>query len=143
MAMVIVLGLCVGWAIAAAGMAAALAARDQVALQQSLQREQQSVAGLSNPEALFQADIFQGNFLDTRSTVVYGVFLGFGVFIFALIRAYAPKLTLMSIFGTIAIDIYCVGYSLHVTANTISLSFSRRAMAHSSHSHNIPSLTLS
>lgn len=79
----VVFGLCLGWAISAAGMAAALAARDQVALQQSLQREQQrydvsgsflplnanrfrhSVAGLSNPEALFRADIFQGNFLDT------------------------------------------------------------------------------
>ncbi len=49
------------------------------------------------------------NSLVFSSTVVYGVFLGFGCFLFALIRAYAPKLTLMSVFGTIAIDIFCVG----------------------------------
>ena len=42
------------------------------------------------------------------STVVFGVFLAFGTFLFALIRAYAPRLTLMSVFGTIAIDIFCV-----------------------------------
>lgn len=41
MIVMVVFGLCLGWAIAAAGMAAALAARDQLALQQSLQREQQ------------------------------------------------------------------------------------------------------
>ncbi|CAL1710858.1 unnamed protein product [Somion occarium] len=104
---VVVIGLCFGWALGAAGMAAALAARDQLALKESLQREQESVAGLSNPDALFQADIFQGNFLDTGSTIVFGVFLGFAAFLFALIRAYAPKLTIMSVFGTIAIDIYC------------------------------------
>ncbi|KAH9849321.1 hypothetical protein C2E23DRAFT_870653 [Lenzites betulinus] len=103
----IVLGLALGWAIACAGMAAALAARDQTLLRQSLQQQAQSTAGLANPDALFQAAIFNGNFLDTRSTVVFGVFLGFGCFLFALIRAYAPKLTIMSVFGTIAIDIFC------------------------------------
>lgn len=66
-----------------------------------------SVAGLSNPDALFEADIFRGVFLDTRSSVVFGCFLGVGTFFFAFIRAYAPKLTLMSVFGTIALDIFC------------------------------------
>ena len=84
---------------------------------------QRSSAGLANPDALFQNAIFRGDFLDTgyascehdllqnsnkllSSTVVFGVFLAFGTFLFALIRAYAPKLTLMSVFGTIAIDIF-------------------------------------
>ena len=67
-----------------------------------------SVAGLANPDALFQASIFEGAFLDTRSSVCFGVFLAFGIFVFSLIRAYAPRLTIMSIFGTIALDIYCV-----------------------------------
>lgn len=67
-----------------------------------------SVAGLANPDALFQASIFEGAFLDTRSSVCYGVFLAFGIFMFSLLRAYAPRLTIMSIYGTIALDIYCV-----------------------------------
>ncbi|KAI0360638.1 hypothetical protein OH77DRAFT_1418621 [Trametes cingulata] len=103
----IVLGVALGWALACAGMAAALAARDQTLLKQTLQKEAQSAAGLANPDALFQNAIFNGDFLDTRSTVVFGVFLGFGCFLFAIIRAYAPKLTIMSVFGTIAIDIFC------------------------------------
>ena len=80
-----VVGLCLGWAIGAAAMRAALAARNQVLLRQSLQQEVQrcgrpfrlrhftnpnyqalsSVAGLANPDALFIADIFEGKFLDT------------------------------------------------------------------------------
>ncbi|KAI0070747.1 hypothetical protein K474DRAFT_1631398 [Panus rudis PR-1116 ss-1] len=103
----IIFGLCLGWAFGCAAMRAALAARDQQVLKASLQREQQSVAGLSNPEALFQADIFEGTFLDTRSSIVFGCFLGFATFLFALIRAYAPKLTIMSVFATIAIDVFC------------------------------------
>ena len=67
-----------------------------------------SVAGLANPDALFQASIFEGAFLDTRSSACYGVFLAFGIFVFSLLRAYAPRLTIMSIYGTIALDIYCV-----------------------------------
>ncbi|KAI0087246.1 hypothetical protein BDY19DRAFT_986266 [Irpex rosettiformis] len=102
-----IVGMCLGWGLGAAAMRGALAARDQVVLQAELQREAQSAAGLANPEALFQSDIFAGHFLDTRSSVVFGVFLGFGAFIFALIRAYAPKLTLMSVFGTVALDIFC------------------------------------
>ncbi|GJE92380.1 fusaric acid resistance protein-like domain containing protein [Phanerochaete sordida] len=102
-----VVGLCMGWAFGAAAMRAALAARNQEVLKASLQREAQSAAGLANPEALFQADIFAGKFLDTASSFVFAVFLGFGCFVFALIRSYAPKLMLLSIFGTIATDIFC------------------------------------
>ncbi|EPS95103.1 hypothetical protein FOMPIDRAFT_1038634 [Fomitopsis schrenkii] len=103
----IIIGLCLGWAISAAAMASALAARDQLLLKSELQRVQQSVAGLANPDALFKASIFEGAFLDTRSSVCFGVFPAFGIFIFSLMRAYTPRLTIMSIFGTIALDIYC------------------------------------
>ena len=67
-----------------------------------------SVAGLANPDALFQASIFEGAFLDTRSSVLFGVFLAIAIFILSLLRAYAPRLTIMSVFGMIAVDIYCV-----------------------------------
>ncbi|KAL4246747.1 hypothetical protein ABKN59_009080 [Abortiporus biennis] len=102
-----VIGMLTGWGIGAAAMRGALAARNQVRLQASLQQEAQSAAGLANPDALFIKAIFKGQFLDTNSSIVFGCFLGFGTFIFALVRAYAPKLTLLSIFGTIAIDIFC------------------------------------
>ncbi|TFY63497.1 hypothetical protein EVJ58_g3215 [Rhodofomes roseus] len=105
--MTIIIGLCLGWALGAAGMAAALAARNQLLLKSELERVQQSVAGLANPDALFEASIFEGAFLDTRSSVLFGVFLAIAVFFLSLLRAYAPRLTIMSIFGTIAVDIYC------------------------------------
>ncbi len=40
--------------------------------------------------------------------MVFGCFLGLGSFFFALIRAYAPKLIIMSVFGTVTLDIFCV-----------------------------------
>ena len=46
--------------------------------------------------------------LQNRSSVVFGVFLGVGAFFFAFLRAYAPPLMIMSIFGTIGLDIFCV-----------------------------------
>ncbi|KZT02812.1 uncharacterized protein LAESUDRAFT_729774 [Laetiporus sulphureus 93-53] len=103
----LIVGECLGWAFGAAGMRAALAVRNQVVTQAELQKVAQSAAGLANPDALYVASIFNGDFLDTNSTVLFGVFLGIGTFLLALIRAYAPRLTLLSIFGTIAIDIYC------------------------------------
>lgn len=36
-----------------------------------------------------------------RSTAVYGCFLVFGTFIFGLLRARVPKLTLLSVFATV------------------------------------------
>lgn len=71
---------------------------------------------------------------------MYGVFLGFGAFIFALMRAYAPKLALMSIFGTIAIDIYCVS-TLFFPLSAIYVYYSYRVMVPYSPSHNTLSLT--
>jgi hypothetical protein len=78
-----------------------------------------------NPDELYKIEVFQGRFLDAksvvvvpkcvissdipdRSSVMFGVFLSFGVMIFAIVRAYSPSLILFSIFGTIAIDIFCV-----------------------------------
>ena len=51
---------------------------------------------------------------------MFGVFLGFGAIVFALVRAYSAPFLFFSIFGTIAIDIFCVcgrflfyGFSSH------------------------------
>ena len=44
----------------------------------------------------------------SRSSIIYGVFLGVGSFIFACARAYLPKLFLMSVFGSIVLDVFCV-----------------------------------
>jgi len=103
----LVIGVLLGWGFGAAAMRCALAARDKVLLQSTLQKVQSTAAGRANPDILFKLEIFQGVFLDTRSSAVFGCFLGVGTFIFALMRAYSPKLTLLSIFGTIAIDIFC------------------------------------
>ncbi|KIM71841.1 hypothetical protein PILCRDRAFT_93686 [Piloderma croceum F 1598] len=103
----VVIGVLLGWGIGAAGMRGALAARNQVLLKSTLEKVQSSAAGLANPELLFSLKIFEGVFLDTRSSIVFGCFLAIGTFFFALVRAYAPKLTLLSIFGTIAVDIFC------------------------------------
>ena len=40
--------------------------------------------------------------------MVFGVFLAVANILFALMRAYAPPLIFTSIFGTVAIDIFCV-----------------------------------
>ncbi|KAI0300497.1 hypothetical protein B0F90DRAFT_1723438 [Multifurca ochricompacta] len=103
----VLVGTLLGWAIGAAGMKAALAARNKVLLQSSLQVAKETASGFANPDQVFRIEIFQGDFLDIRSSVVFGVFLAIGTFVFAIIRAYYKSLIFMSIFGTIAIDIYC------------------------------------
>ncbi|KAJ7763952.1 hypothetical protein DFH07DRAFT_956227 [Mycena maculata] len=82
-----------------------IAVRDQAHILNVTAQIQASIQ--SNP--LFQADpslaqnvaVFDGLFLDVRATAVYGGFLIIGALISGLIRAYAPKLLFMSIFGTI------------------------------------------
>ncbi|KAI0002456.1 hypothetical protein BJV74DRAFT_815934 [Russula compacta] len=105
----LMIGILLGWGIGAAGMKAATAARDKVLLKSSLQRAQESVAvaGSANPDQVFKLEIFQGEFLDIRSSAVFGVFFGVGTFLFAIIRAYYKSLIFMSIFGTIAMDVLC------------------------------------
>ncbi|CAE6480532.1 unnamed protein product, partial [Rhizoctonia solani] len=90
-----------------AAMAAALQARDQVLLSRALLSTQQAATSEANPDAYFRKVIFRGDFLDTRSTVVFGLFLGIGAFVLALMRVKSPKLTLASIFGTIFLDVIC------------------------------------
>ena len=62
---------------------------------------------------------------------MFGVFLGFGNMIFAITRSYSPSLFFFSIFGTIAIDIFCVRVSLisiHVEPLIAILSVCRSAL---------------
>lgn len=121
----LVLGMCLGWAWGCAAMAAGLKARNQVVLASAVQRAQtryrrlrslltaslaltlltSSVASATNPDVAYRSTIFHGNFLDARSTVVFGVFLAVGTFVFGLIRATTPKLMLLAIFGTIVVDV--------------------------------------
>ncbi|KAH9050166.1 hypothetical protein EDB84DRAFT_1623276 [Lactarius hengduanensis] len=103
----LMIGTLLGWGIGAAGMRAALLARDKVLLKSSLQVARETAAGSANPDQVFKIEIFQGEFLDIRSSAVFGVFLAIGTFTFAIIRAYYKPLIFLSIFGTIAIDIFC------------------------------------
>ncbi|KAG8751127.1 hypothetical protein FRC11_009675, partial [Ceratobasidium sp. 423] len=103
----LMIGCLVGWAWGSAAMAAALQARDQVLLGRALLSAQQAATNEANPDAYFRKAVFRGDFLDTRSTVVFGVFLAIGAFILALMRVKSPKLTLASIFGTIFLDVIC------------------------------------
>ncbi len=80
------IGTLLGWGIGAAGMRAALSARDKVLLKSSLQvaRERYvyrivtftlynpclySAASSANPDQVFKIEIFQGEFLDIRSVI--------------------------------------------------------------------------
>ncbi|CAE6412674.1 unnamed protein product [Rhizoctonia solani] len=103
----LMIGCLLGWAWGSAAMAAALQARDQVLLSRALISTQQAASNQANPDAYFRKAVFRGDFLDTRSTVVFGVFLGIGAFVLALMRIKSPKLTLASIFGTIFLDVLC------------------------------------
>lgn len=78
-----------GWGVAA--MAAALRARSQTLLASQIEREQASVAGQSNPDVLYQRDLFRGVFLDPASSAVFGAFLAVGTFFAAYLKARAPK----------------------------------------------------
>ncbi|GEM12833.1 fusaric acid resistance-like protein [Rhodotorula toruloides] len=120
----LVLGMCLGWAWGCAAMAAGLKARSQLILAAAVQRAQTSVASATNPDVAYRATIFHGNFLDARSTVVFGVFLGVGTFFFGLIRAAAPKLMLLAIFGTIVVDVMCsYGPLFPVNQYTLATTF--------------------
>ncbi|KAK4702249.1 hypothetical protein P7C70_g3975, partial [Phenoliferia sp. Uapishka_3] len=108
--MTLLMGMLTGWAWSCAAMAASLAARDKVLLASQVQRVQASLAGATNPDSLYSLAIFQGKFLDARSTVVFGVFFWIGTFCLGLLRAKIPKLVLLAvpsfqIFGTIVMDV--------------------------------------
>nr|GAT57032.1 predicted protein [Mycena chlorophos] len=107
----LMLGLLAGWDMGIGAMRAANAVRSQTYIEAVAAQIAASVQ--SNP--VFQADpalatetaIFNGWFLELKPTVVHGVFMGIGGLVFGAIRAYAPKLIFLSIFGTIAVDIFC------------------------------------
>lgn len=101
----LVFGSCMGWAWGCAAMAAALRARDSTLLQSQLQRVQSSVAGATNPEQEYQAAIFRAEFLDPRSSTVFGVFLAVGSYVAALIFTQSPKLRFAAIFMVIVLDV--------------------------------------
>ncbi|GAA5839652.1 hypothetical protein JCM5353_003329, partial [Sporobolomyces roseus] len=103
----LVIGMLLGWAWGSAAMAAALRARSQVLLASSVQRVTAGVAGATNPDVQYRMEIFKGQFLDWRSSTVFGVFLAIGAFVLGLIRAHRPKLTLLAIFGVIVLDVLC------------------------------------
>ncbi|KAK7002342.1 hypothetical protein R3P38DRAFT_2729656 [Favolaschia claudopus] len=116
----LMVGLVFGWGIGIAAMRAANAVRDQAHIQAVGAQIQASIQ--SNP--VFQANptlaktvaVFAGDFLDIRASAMHGAFMIIGNLIFGLIRAYAPKLLFMSIFGTIAVDIFCTIGPLFPTA---------------------------
>ncbi|WVQ97371.1 hypothetical protein IAU59_004483 [Kwoniella sp. CBS 9459] len=103
----LLIGLCFGWAWGAAAMAAALRARSQVLYAQQVQTAQAGYDTSANIDAQYQASIFDGAFLDPRSSTVYGVFFFVGCYFLGFLRATRPRLTLGCIFGTIILDLMC------------------------------------
>jgi hypothetical protein len=86
-------------------MAAALRARSQTVLAASYMRASGLIS--STPDANSQRFVFEGVFLDVRSTVVFGVFFAIGIAFLSWTRAKAPKLTLGTIFGSIVLIVFC------------------------------------
>ncbi|GAA6009109.1 hypothetical protein JCM11491_005752 [Sporobolomyces phaffii] len=120
----LVIGMLIGWAWGSAAMAAALRARSQVVLRSSVQRVTAGIAGSTNPDIAYRKEIFRGQFLDWRSTTVFGVFLAVGTFVLGLVRAHRPKLTLLAIFGAIVIDVLCTyGPLFPVSQYTLAQTF--------------------
>jgi hypothetical protein len=102
-----IFGVLIAWAWSSAAMAASLRARSQVLLRQQEEKVQASAGGNTNPEALYQAAIFRGEFLDTGSTAVFGVFLVFAAWSIGVIQIKFPKLKIGTIFFLILTDIMC------------------------------------
>ncbi|KAL5483606.1 hypothetical protein ACEPAI_8838 [Sanghuangporus weigelae] len=100
-------GMGMGWGIGAAAMKAANAVRSQTLLQSEYLRENQTAAHSANPDSVFNSEVFRGDFLDWRSSLVYGVFMAFAAILFSYIRALSPKLIFLSTFGIIAADVFC------------------------------------
>ncbi|EST06750.2 protein of unknown function DUF2422 [Kalmanozyma brasiliensis GHG001] len=101
------IGALTGWAWGCAAMAAANRARSQPLLQAAIQRVQSSAASSTNPEAYVATSVFRGQYLDVRSTAVFGVFLMLGVYAVAVLQVKRPKFKIGSIFLLIVTDIMC------------------------------------
>ncbi|KAI0266396.1 hypothetical protein BC834DRAFT_969435 [Gloeopeniophorella convolvens] len=100
-------GLLVGWAVGCAGMRAALSVRSELLIESTLQKVANNFQGTVNPDQVYKLEVFQGDFLDPKSSVMFGVFMAIGAFILAFVRAYSPPFMIFTIFGTIALDIFC------------------------------------
>ncbi|KJA27441.1 hypothetical protein HYPSUDRAFT_131287 [Hypholoma sublateritium FD-334 SS-4] len=111
-AITLLIGMLLGWAWGNAAMASALAARSSTLLMQQKEKLAQSV---SLQTQLFT---FHGNFLDPRSSAVYGAFLFVGAFGLGAMRAYLPNLTILAIFGNIVLDVVCPFSSASVVIPT-------------------------
>ncbi|KAF8179112.1 hypothetical protein BJ912DRAFT_1128563, partial [Pholiota molesta] len=113
----LLLGMLLGWAFGNAAMASALSVRSAALLAQ----QQQKLGSMLNPNLPIalqtQEFVFHGLFLDPRSSAVYGAFLFIGAFAMGTLRAYLPNLTLLSLFGTIVLDVICTTGPLLPTPN--------------------------
>ncbi|KAJ1021935.1 hypothetical protein NDA16_003697 [Ustilago loliicola] len=101
----IAIGALLGWAFGCAAMAAANRARSQPLLAAAVQRVRSSAASSTNPEAYVTTSVFRGEYLDVRSTAVFGIFLMVGVYFCAVLQVKLPKLKIASIFMLIVLDI--------------------------------------
>ncbi|KAL5521007.1 hypothetical protein ACEPAG_8929 [Sanghuangporus baumii] len=101
------IGMGIGWSLGAAAMKAASAVRSQTLLQSEYLRANQTAAHSANPDSVFNSELFRGDFLDWRSSLIYGVFMAFAAILFSFTRAYYPKLAFFSTFGIIAADVFC------------------------------------
>lgn len=104
---IILLGALLGWAWGCAAIAAAHRARDFGRLATQEQGVMMSAPGGANIEAILEAAVFHGEFLDVRSSAVFGVFLLVGVYAMGHIQTKYPKLKLGTIFFIIVTDICC------------------------------------
>ncbi|PPR08260.1 hypothetical protein CVT24_001172 [Panaeolus cyanescens] len=105
--MTLLVGMLLGWAWGSAAMASALAVRSSSRLAQQ-QQTLQTLLDPSSSKSLSdqtQFHMFSGIFLDPWSSAVHGVFLFIGAFAFGAMRAYVPRMALLSIFGTIVVDV--------------------------------------
>ncbi|KAG8931810.1 hypothetical protein FRC02_002104 [Tulasnella sp. 418] len=112
----LIMGCLIGWAWGSAAMAAALRTRNAAATRAALAQVSSSGANSENSARFLQESVFRGAFLDTKSSIVFGVFLGVGAFILGLTRAKNPKLTIPTIFATIFLDVFCSYGPLFPTA---------------------------
>ncbi|KAJ7612695.1 hypothetical protein FB45DRAFT_939576 [Roridomyces roridus] len=102
----LLMGMLLGWAWSNAAMAAALSVQSKslLASRQAAAVKAAQAAGVS-PTLYIQSLVFKGYFIDKRSAAVYGAMFFIGTYGMGAIRAHAPKLQLLGIFGTIVMDV--------------------------------------
>ncbi|KAJ7093436.1 hypothetical protein B0H15DRAFT_832325 [Mycena belliarum] len=110
-------GMLLGWAWGAATMAAGVSVQNKALLIAREVAAQKSLVSGIPPVLQLQALAFHGYFLDTRTSAVHGIMFFIGTFAMGALRATAPKLTLLSIFGTIVLDVFATTGPLLPTPN--------------------------